>query len=482
MDPHDPGGGLMEFDLPPSSKPGMIRDDVPEKAHLVDIRGSLLETATGNIGSREPMAKDHIDPGIPDGHLQKSLPSSSQHGQAPNVEVVPPKELLQLVTESLTQGRRASHARATADVLALSYGLDKRLSKSLWVTYGNLIDQYKIEDQAGFGGLYEAYERLSANCQRFKTARSSSLHAVNGIPASIIGQSPEASLIEGLVTDDKRTILGFLSQIRSDQDYLAGRITSLSPTELTALTSSYHPAGIDLSILANHSYGATDLYSQDSQMMKLSRRMDNLQLFHIQDPFFILIHCCFDASARIGSNEYCQRNAIWSSVCAQVIMTSKAGSDEFIIAATDAFLSFEEWKLKSHLELYLMDILDKGAILFGSSAEDLHNGGVLEQKEEINRANKERDFFDSAVKDLLSLLATDLKIHFLPRPVLDFIRSVLLKLPDPTIRLKAKIFFVTRWYFASLLSSILMYPEVGANPLHRRGPFAHAMKSFMVLQ
>ena len=462
MDPQDAGGSLMELDLSGSSdcckrslqeKESTTRevrkldtDDSKSNAAVIEALGNqtnLLDFKSDPIERSPQSHQDH----------QKSChyPSTLEH-------------LTSLVSTARWQKRRASNVRKTKNHLSLSYGLRKRLSKTLWVAHGNLIDQYKIEDQAGFGGLYEACDQIAAHCQWIQNGCQRRELSADDIHSGVV-RSPEDRIpwIHRLPADDRQIILTLLTKIRTEPAYLADRIASLSPSELTALTSSYHPAGIDLSILANHSYGVTHLYSQDSQMFKLSRRMDNLQRFHTQDPFFILMYCCFNIWAKPNSGEYSRRNAVWSSICASVIKTSRAGSDEFIIAAADAFLGLEDWKLKPRLETYIMDVLTRGSFLLETSPVALEDGLQDGEAETMNSATKEREFFESAVTDLLAILASDLTNNFLPKPVLDFIRSTILQIPDRDLQLKAKIFFVTRWYFASHMSSILMFPEVSVD-------------------
>lgn len=427
--PPDEGEQDLEMKVP--------MEDVNRREHLHSSENTLFpESDTGESTK-----------------LEQDWPPTSR---SPSVSL---EDLVRLHSDTGYQKRRALSAAARMDQLALSNGLGRRLTRTLWVAYGNMIDQYKTDDQAGFRGLYEASDRLNVICHNTQTTRTGDLGSHEGSTPSRSNLERCPSWIRTLSVLDRRSILALLSQIRANSDFLADRLANLSPVQLAALTSSYHPAGIDLSILANHSHGATDLYSQDSQMMKLSRRMDNLRCFHTQDPFFIMIYCCFDASAKPGSCEYIRRNAVWSSICAKLIMQSKSGSDEFIIAVADAFMGFEAWKVRPELEIYLLETLSTGLFLADPPNPEADLGNTTLDGIARN-ALRESEFFDAAISRLFRLLASELKTHFLPRTCLDFICSTLREVPDPELRRKAKVFLITRWYFASLLSSVLMYPEV----------------------
>lgn len=426
--------------LPPSapvelpSKP-LIRDLDPSRHSVPFVpEPKEFETAQGSTCSISSMSSDRR----PEVDLEKTV---------------------ELMNNAQCHGRRALAARRNKEQLAISRGVEKRLLKTMWIAYGNLIDQFKTDDQAGFRGLYEASDHLSMTCHRAHLGR---------IPGNNPGEARNSTRhptrtctpwMQRLSTADQEVITSFLHLIRTDEEFLANRIVSLSPEQLNALASSYHPAGIDLSILANHSHGATDLYSKDSQMLKLSRRMDNLRCFHAQDPFFLLMYSCFDSNCNVSSPEYHRRNSVWSSTCAKLIVESKPGSDEFIVAAADSFMGFADWKLKRRLELFILETLVEGSFLLEPLQAASSDSGD-KPRDMASPALQEADFMEQCLRTLFQLLASEPDGQFLPRACMDLIQSTLQKVGDDDLKSKAKVFFITRWYFASLLSSILLYPEV----------------------
>jgi hypothetical protein len=147
-----------------------------------------------------------------------------------------------------------------------------------------------MDDQAGFAGLYDACEQLTLSCGvAGRSVEHSPLsNGKNPTPAEDGNNCPYT---QRLSIVHQEAILAFLTQIRTEPFFLSDRISNMSSSELTALTSSYHPAGIDYSVLQNHSHGKTQIYSRDSQMM------DNLHRLHNEDPFFAVLHGGFAASA-----------------------------------------------------------------------------------------------------------------------------------------------------------------------------------------
>ena len=379
---------------------------------------------------------------------------------APNVSL---EELAHFVNLEQYHRQRTGLCRARRDQLSLSCGLDKRLISTLTIAYGNMIDQYKTDDQAGFAGLYDACEQLTVSCDM---AGHSVEHPPLGIGKDLtpVEDGNSRPYIQRLSIDHQEAILAFLSQIRTEPFFLSDRISNMSSSELTALTSSYHPAGIDYSVLQNHSHGKTQIYSRDSQMMKLSRRMDNLHRFHDEDPFFAMLHGVFDASAKPGSRECLRKTDIWSTVCAQnfvkAFTETRPGSDELAIATLDAFANFHDWPLKPKVETYIMRTLFEGSFLIDAPGKQPVEFLEPIEMHNAKAAIAEADFFENALTGLLDLLTKDRNGQAVPESALVFSHAVLRKIEDPKLRLRAKRYIVCSWYFATFISSILVYPEV----------------------
>lgn len=413
-----------------------------------------------------PADREDVYPGDTD--LIPEGPSADTKGGSTPAEAHVPsiislEELAHLAELDRYQRSRILSIETDMDNLSLSCGLDRRLISTFSIAYGNLIDQYKTDDQAGFAGLYEACEQLKTSCDTTGTTISPP-----GLNIELDALRPEDlqrwSCVQMLPSNDQEIIIAFLTRIRTEPSFLSDRISNMIPSELTALTSSYHPAGIDFSVLPNHSHGKTQFYSRDSQMMKLSRRMDNLHRFHNQDPLFALLYGIFDSSSRPGSCEHFRRTDIWSTICARNFIEgfaeAKPGSDELVIATLDAFANFQDWSMKPRIETYLMKILAEGSFLLDPEASQAMTSSDPIELHNAKAAVAEAGFFDQALTDLFGVLTTEPYHQVVPETALIFIHAILRKIEDRKLRLRAKHFLVCRWYFATFISSIVVYPEV----------------------
>ena len=457
MDPPGPDDLPIELKIPlPTSSAGSDEDEEGRR----DAAASAQASSQLHEGVIRTTPRNSIAEG-----REHILRRDEEPGQSPNPPSMSLRELAQLAGLEAYQKRQTFSVHARLKRLRMSCGLDKRLISTFAIAYGDMIDQYKTDDQAGFAGLYEACEQLKSSCNaasRTLMDTGSDTEEARVLPNERDGRGS----IETLPLEDRENIVTFLTRIRTEPDFLSERISHLPSAGLTALTSSYHPAGIDFSILQNHSHGKSQFFSKDSQMMKLSRRMDNIHWFHNQDPFFTLLYGVFDPSATPGSHEYWRRTDIWSAACAKTMVEgfngSRPGSDELAIASLDAFANFQEWPLKPNLEVYLMSILVKGAFLVEPPASQPINFKEPMETHNAKAAIAETDFFEDALSDLFNLLTADDVQYAVPTSALTFAHAVLRRIEDPKLRLRAQHFIVIRWYFATFISSIANYPEVSA--------------------
>ena len=379
--------------------------------------------------------------------------------ESPGPNLVSWDSLMNAVREEKVQRWHTKRLEEEVDRLEFANGLDRRLKDTLSIAYGNLIDQFKGDDQSGFTGIYEASERLISHCSR------NILHnpEQNILEATSFDEKHQASgsslpLLQ-LYPPDQDVLLAFINKLRTDLDYLADLISNLPSLELASLTSCYHPAGVDLSVLPNHSHGRTQAYSRDSQMMKLSRRMDNIDLLHHQDPYFTLLYNLFDTSAKDGSKEHALKMQVWANTCAKVMTTGKFGSEEFAIATIDSFVDTANWSLKPQIEGFLLQVLAEGWFLLDPPEEDfVEKADSAVEPERAGHAIAVADFFDKYTRRLFCLLSESKDA--VPHGVRKFIHATLRQVTDPQMKELAKKFIVSRWYFAIFLSSLLVYPEV----------------------
>lgn len=368
-------------------------------------------------------------------------------------------ELARLIELERHKGYESLSMQNSLFQLYLSAGLKRRLSRISSLTYRRMVGFYKASDQARFVATHQAYENLSGECRVAKSGPQvgSWCHGGEDL-ATMPWITPVIPWIQRLSLAISEDILRFLVNIRTNTGFLSGCISGLSPTELTALTSSYQPVALVGSVLQNHSHVKSHVEGHGSRGETLTPGLDALRGFHRNDPYHLLLHGVFDDAATPHSKEYRLRSDMWSTTCARVLVDGKRGSDEFAIATLDAFAGLQNWVQVPQLEAFLMKTLNHGAFLL-----DPPQPTDFKQPVEIRNAQAViagSHFFDKALKSLFRLLVDGPLKAAVPQSALDFAHATLRKIGDPRVRLKAKTFIVSKWYFQCLLSNILVYPEV----------------------
>ena len=458
LDTHDPTNPTIELKipLPPSKSPSNHEESfqTEKEGEHGGWEKAIVNTEGENVGQISSAQAHDVSPDQPQAELVPEETSS--------IEPVPWELLTDLAKAERYDRWRLARLTRESRYLRLANGLNRRLKDTCSLAYGNLIDQFKGDDQAGFAGLYEASERLITQCNSLDSeGLADEPKPFHDQAQERDAQFEDSSPLVKLAQDDQDAVLNFLNRIRTDLDYLADLISELPPSELASLTSCYHPAGVDLSILPNHSHGRTQAYSRDSQMLKLSRRMDNIDLFHKRDPYFTLLYTIFDSSAESLSKEHLLKQNVWARTCARVMTEGKLGSEEFAIATIDSFVSTQNWDLKPELELYLLQVLAEGWFILDPPMEEpLEKAGSTMEPERASHAIAVEEFFDKHTRKLLDILTLDYP-SAIPKDALNFIHATLSHIKDSQMKELAKKFVVSRWYFASFLSSLLVYPEVG---------------------
>lgn len=417
--------------------------------NLLDARGSVYVDESLNEESSCRSGQISNDEGV--GHTLEAKYSY--------VQDISLEELAQLVELERHECRQSLSIQNSLHQLYLSTGLNRRLSRISSLTYRRMVGFYKASDQAGFVAIHQAYENLSTECHAAKSgSQVSSWHHGDEDRAARPWVATLTPWIQKLPLPISEDILRFLVKIRSNGEFLSGCISRLSPAELIALTSSYQPVALVGSVLQNHSYVKTRAEGHGSRGGTLTPGLDALRGFHRNDPYHLLLYGVFDDAAQPHTREYRLRSDTWSTTCARVLVDGKRGSDEFAITTLEAFAGFQSWIQVPQLEAFLIETLNHGAFLL-----DPPQPTDFKQPVEIRNAQAViagSHFFDKALKSLFRLLADGPLEAAVPQSALDFVHATLRKIGDPRVRLKAKTFIVSKWYFQCLLSNILVYPEV----------------------
>ena len=398
--------------------------------------------------------------------LPVAKPQDGIHGEgAPGVTAaglpsISLDELTQLIRLERYEFGHTLSTQKDLSQLMLSFGLGRRLIRTTASAYVAMLDHFKVDNQAGFAALLGACEQLVERCYRTGLCIPTDARVRGENLSNTLLQGGPTSWLRDLPRPHQDDILGFISKIRTDSNFLPDRISSLSSAELVALSSPYQSTSVVDSVLQNQSHGKLRGYDKARRLGSTSSALESLRDFRHKDVLFALFYDMFDDSSPPRSSEYLRRIDVWSTTCARTTALGKRGSDEFLNFALNSFAGLQEWPLKPKLELFLVRILQEGAFLLDSSTNEPMD---FKQPIEIRKAKAAiagSNFFDQALQELFEILTEGSARDSIPGSVLDFSRSFLSKIKDPRIRQKAKNFVAAKWYFSSFLSNVVVYPEV----------------------
>ena len=322
--------------------------------------------------------------------------------------------------------------------------------------------QFRNTDQPGFVILYDICEELTRDISTIYPPLE------KGEPYSHDSVDPDerftSNWMDFLSHLQRDSLLAFLTQIRCDPGYLASCLCKLSSAELSALTSSYRFESPISSVLPGSHSGKGYGHSRGLPKNMNGALVEQVQGFFQDDPLFTILHGIFDESPGQGSWEYCQRIDVLSTACAKVMVGGKRGSDDLASAILDSFAGPQNMNAQPRLESYLLKVLQDGTSILEMP---LDHFGSSNQPVEIRNANvviAKSNFFERCSTDFFTLLAEELP-QILPAIAIRFVQAVLWKIEDPIIRNRAKNFIVSRWFFCSFISNVLIHPEVSLQVL-----------------
>ncbi|EUC46967.1 hypothetical protein COCMIDRAFT_25027 [Bipolaris oryzae ATCC 44560] len=376
----------------------------------------------------------------PAGRLPRLLPadlSSYTDSYLPTAAIPPSAtslaELAHLIRLQGYQEQRKAHSRVRLHRWLVSSALSARLVHCGELAYRTLVDNFRSDDKKAFASLYNALNDVRNSCDatrqyallepdlefgKSKTTKSDkSLSAstfLNDVPSKIL--------------DD---LLDFISEIRTNPEFLASRISSLSQQELAALTSFRQAMDPIDSVMAIQARGR-NLGSQKAQQQG-GNPIERLLSFQRHDPLSALVYTIFANSSGPDSAEDLRRTDVWATVCAKLIKDTKI-SHNFIRTILDVWAGMREWPGKANLELYLMQTLQDGQFLLEKAEESSVRAGA----QPVARSTKDTiaadEFFDKAVKRLFEVVDDEPSAGGIPEGVLEIGNAILRKLNEENER------------------------------------------------
>ncbi|KOS17023.1 hypothetical protein ESCO_005956 [Escovopsis weberi] len=382
------------------------------------------------------------------------------------------EELAHIVRLSKYQERKRASTRIRLQRSLISTALSARLTRCGEMAHRYLVENFRKDDKDNFAALYNAIHDVRKSCDELRryallepeleTVNSAALGSSESLDTptnSTVGPGPLRNItpfLHDISASARETFLDFLTQIRTNPEYLATRICSLTSTELKEFLSFHKGLEPVESVLPFHARPPNRPHASASGRLASNSDIDRLLSFQRHDALSILIHACFANSAGPDSSEDQRRTEIWATVLAQLIAEPKSTGEHFLICVLNIWTAMRDWSGKSNMEWYLMKILEDGAFLL-DRAEDQH--GTRFNVSDWDRLDEvaAKEFYEKAVNDLFELVDDD-DATGIPEGLLELGNAILSKLEDKYVENTSK-WLVWRCLFFVFLVGVIIHPE-----------------------
>ncbi|KAI6717273.1 hypothetical protein JHW43_000176 [Diplocarpon mali] len=370
------------------------------------------------------------------------------------------EELAHLVRLSTYQERKRTHARVRLQRSLVSTAISARLVRCGELAHRTLVDNFRADEKRDFANLYNAIHDVRNSCDATRRYAlldpdldSSRVGASEGEPRTL----SSSTFMHEIPQRSRETILRFLTQIRTNPDYLASRVSSLAPAELSALLVFHQGLESINTVLPYHNPRSKGhVSSTHRNSAHIPSPVERLLSFQRHDPLSALIHTCFANSAGPDSGEDLRRTDVWAATCARLITMGKTGTDPFVCCVLNVWTAMRDWSGKSNMEWYLMKILEDGAFLL-EKAEDQAGTRIHVEPRNTKDAIAAEEFYDAAVQGLFEVV-DDPGAGGIPEGLVELGNAILRKL-DPKLHFSTRKFFVSKWLFSVFLLGVVIHPE-----------------------
>ena len=381
----------------------------------------------------------------------------------------------------LARERRCLRSRVQR--FLVSRALEARCARSTSLAHRTLVDQYQRDDKRAFVALHHAVHEVRDSCEAMR--RYAFLEPDLDLPTRIAGakDSPEplpSTFLDQLPSRTKADLLHFLSHLRTDPEFLATRLTSLSSSDLLSLASAYQSLdpmdhGVSSSASSPSAPGRLPGSSFRRSSVDTVLPIERLLSFQRRDPLSALLHTVFAETAGLPDAEDLRRTEVWSTVCARLITQGTPGGEQFMRVLLNAWSVMRDWPCQQNLETYLMATLQDGAFLLEPSGRRPSNAAASWPETRSARDPGLADaFYEKAINDLFVLLLQHPHSGGIPLGVHELGRAIMRKIAAPHKQRAARIFIVRKWFFATFLWDAMVHPEVSMVLLPPKlGPAAH---------
>ena len=326
-----------------------------------------------------------------------------------------------------------------------------------------MVDYFRTDDRKSFATLYNALNDVKNSCDatRRYALLEPDLH-LGKARQSISDSAPSfTTFMHEIPTKIREELLEFVSEIRTNPEFLATRIASLTQQELTSLTSFRQFKDPIDSVMGRQARSKVGSHKPGSTAV--SSAVERLLSFQRHDPLTALIFTVFANTSGPDSSEDLRRTDAWATTCTRLIMEQKLGSEKLVKCILDVWAAMREWPGKANLETYMIQCLQDGQFLLetpeDASARPISQTEVRSSKDEIAA----EDFYDQAVRKLFEIIDDEPSAGGIPEGVIEIGSAIIRKCGDSKKhRMIAQTFIVSRWFFSSFLLNALIHPEVSS--------------------
>ncbi|KAM0248135.1 hypothetical protein ACHAQJ_009580 [Trichoderma viride] len=383
------------------------------------------------------------------------------------------EELAHVVRLSKYQERKRANTRIRLQRSLISTALSARLTRCGEMAHRYLVESFRKDDKDGFAALYNAIHDVRKSCDELRRYAllepELESHSSNPLGSTDSLDTPTNSTVgvvdplksitpflHDISASARETFIEFLTQIRTNPDYLATRICALTSSELNVFLNFHKGLEPVESVLPFPTRNPNRPHASASGRSSSNTDIERLLSFQRHDPLSILIHACFANSAGPDSSEDQRRTDIWATVLAKLIAEPKSAGEHFLICVLNIWTAMRDWSGKSNMEWYLMKILEDGAFLL-DRAEDQH--GTRFNLSDWNQSDEAaaKDFYDRAVNGLFELV-DDEDATGIPEGLLELGNAILSKLENKFVENTSK-WLVWRCLFFVFLLGVIIHPE-----------------------
>ncbi|KAH8732053.1 hypothetical protein GQ44DRAFT_746005 [Phaeosphaeriaceae sp. PMI808] len=447
------------------SRPGGTFDSNLIHNLIHNTNNDRLSSTASASSSHRPQLQPAMS--APAGRLPRLLPadlSSYSDSYLPSAAIPTSAtslaELAHLIRLQGYQEQRKAHSRVRLHRWLVSSALSARLVHCGELAYRTLVDNFRSDDKKGFASLYSALNDVRNSCDATRQyallepdlefAKSKSIKTDKPLSSSTFLNEVPPKILDSL--------LDFISEIRTNPDFLAARISSLSQQELTTVSSFRQALDPIDSVMAMQARGKN--VGAHKPNPQGTNPVERLLSFQRHDPLAALVYTIFANSSGPDSAEDLRRTDVWASTCAKLIKDIKPGSEKFIKTVLDVWAGMREWPGKANLELYLMQALQDGQFLLEKAEEQSARAGT----QPVPRSTKDTiaadEYFDKFVKRLFEVVDDEPSAGGIPEGVLEIGNAILRKLDEEkNLRKASQNFFVSRWLFSTFLLNAIIHPE-----------------------